>query len=313
MKQRYSFFLSYVLVMSVLITALSPQTALPQDLLESALKQPVNLAPKARRGDIQTYIMDIETIFLTSDGEPRQIKHDKIGFTQLCLANSPDTGLVYQTTIDSLLVGQKRFVEYDSPRKDEAEIYRGKTFTMHIKRQIPVNNGCYGFDIEFGEDEHFVNSFDLQEMFTAFNLIEQSRYTAGRQLRNIGDAVTIRLPAPICISIPEVINDYKLELSAFTLSLSGYTLNKGKPAALVSIQPHFARNRMDVFTPADADSLIFTGMKARWGEFEVRLDDGDIVAARLVNRFDSAVNSQAGDENTNFSRSYRTITITQLN
>jgi len=304
--------LSSLLALAIGLTVfLSPSGANAQDDFAAALKQTVNLAPKVKRGDVRKYLATVETLFLDNEGKPKQWKRDWLGFSQLCLGNTTDSGVVYQITIDSFSVGQKLFMDMRDQGRALAKQFTGKSFTYRINHDIPVNHGCYGFLIDFPQGQRYAQSYDMMECFTAFNILEQLRYTAGTKLSHIGDEVRIQLPAPVCYSVPNVIKSTKVEFSPFRLTLDGFTLYKGSPCALTSITPLFARTSMELFT-ADTTSFGYEGFISRMGELRVRLSDGDIVYARIRDRVDASTTAATPTAESQDSRSYRTFTFTQI-
>ncbi len=239
-------------------------------------------------------------------------KHDRIGLTKLCLANSPDTGLVYQLTVDSLMIGQKLFLDSPPHKLSEAKQLTGKTFTSRFTRKVVQAGPCYALDLDFSEGERYLESMLLEEILTTENLLERFRYMAGRQLARIGDSYAVRFPQPICFSIPSVVDNFEMALAGFEMRLDGVTLVNGQPCATIALQPHFVK--MDIqLAPVDSNYLTIHGMMTRQGEFQVRLSDGDIVAAKIYDRVDGQTWTAEAVADSTASHSYRTITIRQLN
>ena len=72
-----------------------------QSLVPQALKETLNLAPRMQRGDVQKYKLLVDVVFLTEDGIPHADKQNALSYTQLCIANGADSGVIYDVTIDS--------------------------------------------------------------------------------------------------------------------------------------------------------------------------------------------------------------------
>ena len=277
----------------------------------SILNQAVNLAPKAKRGDVQRYVLDIQTVLLDDVGTPKHLKHDWLGYSQLCLANGPDTGITYQVTIDSFSVGQKLTFDMKDMGRANADQFTGKTFSYTVKQSFPVEDGCYGFRIDFPKGQQFSQSYEMQEYFTILSLLEQLRYTSGRRLAKVGDQVSIKPPNPICYSIPQVVVDTETKLSTITLTLEGFSLYRGEPCAIIDITPLFAQTGVKFIQP-DTTDYWFRGILSRSGKFQVRLSDGDIVSAVIRDRIDSKMVPDPDAERPRTSKVFRTITLNQL-
>ncbi|TFH65445.1 MAG: hypothetical protein E4G91_02465 [Candidatus Zixiibacteriota bacterium] len=98
MRKLILFFL--VLNASLWAQAVVPQTA----------KDTLDLTPRCKRGDAQVYRLALETVTLDDEGKPAGVKRNRIDYMQLCLANSPDSGLIYEITVDSFSIGSPQAV-----------------------------------------------------------------------------------------------------------------------------------------------------------------------------------------------------------
>lgn len=284
-----------------------------QSVTEKILTDAHNLAPKNRRGDFQKYNASMETVLLSEHGKPKGIKTDRLSYTQLCLANDPDTGIAYQVTIDTLMVGQVMQMGERARGTMEAKQYQGFTFDYRISQQMRARDNCYDFHIDFPEGTRYLQSYELTEYFTMMHIFEQLRFTAGRRLSRVGDEVSLKLPSPVCYKIPEVVEEAKSKPPSFTLRFEAITNYRGQTCAKISLNPQFVDIFLKFYSAA-GDGATFEGTVNRWGEFLVNLKTGHIVYAQFRERNDSElVSAKEGADAPYYSRGLRTVTVSQIN
>lgn len=270
------------------------QTVVPQ-----ALNETLNLAPRFQRGDAQTYSLYVEITFLDDQGQPTKIKRNRIDFTQICLANTPDSGVVYEVTIDSFLIGAMERMDAD-PNKSRSivDTLMGHHFTTRFRARIPVTGDCYDAGVPLTENARYIEGSELIEGFFPAKLTEQLRYTAGRRLSKVGDTVTIAWPKPICYSVKEVINSSRIDQKPFRVSLSGLTSYRGTSCATVSVASATSPYRVEIYS-TDTTSFVAEGTVLTGGEYQVSLDKGRIVHFKMTERSDMLIRVPDGTTKNN--------------
>jgi hypothetical protein len=270
-----------LLVFLVLGAPLLAQTVVPQTPNET-----LNLAPRCKRGEAQVYSIKVEVLFLDSAGNPATVKNNRLDYTQLCLTNNPDSGLIYDITVDSFSVGTLHELA------DTAYIGRaivdslmGMNFHSQFRSKIPVMNNCCDFGIPLTTGFPYVEAWEFIDAFLPAKIMEQLHYTVGRRLSKVGDTATIVWPKPICYSIKKVINESRLELTPCRLTVMGLTNYRGTPCAAISVTCAPSPFRVEVYS-TPSTSFKWSGTSKISGEFLVSLRAGNIVYARMSERQD---------------------------
>lgn len=265
----------------IAIILILPTLATAQSLIPKALTEPLNLAPRCQRGDVQQMVANIEYQYLKPDGTIATVKLNQIQYEQLCLTNSRDE-LVYQITIDSLKKGEQLPQHYQGKRHSVMTDFLGYSFEVSLEKKIPARNGCYGYDVHLTDDMDYMEGFDFLTNFISIEVLEQLRFTFGRRLGLIGDTATLALPGAVCIQVPRVVKSYRVEQRPYHLTLSGITLFGKRPCAIVSIESDPSPVQIE-FPSTDGD-WIGSGSTSLTGQFLVSLDRGYIVSATLRER-----------------------------
>jgi hypothetical protein len=291
------------LVLLILNASIWAQTVVPQ-----ALNETLNLAPRFQRGDAQVYSLFVEMTFLDDQGQPTKIKRNRVDFTQICLANTPDSGVVYEVTIDSFLIGAMERMDADPNKwRSVVDTLMGHHFTTQFRAKIPVTGNCYDAGVPLTENARYIEGSELIEDFFPAKLTEQLRYTVGRRLSKVGDTVTIAWPKPICYSVKEVINSSKMDQKPFKLSLSGLTSYRGIPCATVSVASTTSPYRVEIYS-TDTSSFVAEGTALTGGEYQVSLDKGRIVHLKMTERSDMLI--KVPDGTTKKNRVLKTTELT---
>ncbi len=274
-------------------------TASAQSVAPQALNETINLAPRYQRGNSQKYSLDIGIFFLDDQGSPRAVKHNRIDYTQICMANNADSGLVYEVTIDSFSIGSKEPAEKpDYHARSVVDTLMGRHFRTQFRSKIPVVGNCYDLALPFTRGFAFAEAYELVDDFLYAKLIEQLRYTVGRQLSKVGDTVTITWPKPICYSIPKVINESRIDLKPLKLQLTGLTTFRNEPCATISIGSTISPYSVKIYS-TDTSSVDAEGTSELRGEFLVSLGRGEIVNFKLNNRAETKITLPDGSTKDN--------------
>jgi hypothetical protein len=260
-----------------------------QSVVSQAPQEALNLAPRCQRGDAQVYKMQVEVLFLNADGKPMVVKKNCIDYTQLCLSNTPDSGLIYDITIDTFSVGTPRGIDestYDS--RSIVDSLVGLHFRSQFRPKIPVAGNCCDFGMPLTSGFPYMEAFEFIDDFLPAKIMEQLHCTVGKRLSKVGDTATIALPKPICYSIKEVVNESVVEQKPFKLTLTGLTSYRGTPCAVVSIESAVSPYRVDMYT-SSASSFKAVGTSQITGEFQVSLKKGTIVYAKMSERLETSI------------------------
>jgi hypothetical protein len=270
-----------LLVLLVLGAPLLAQSVVPQTPNET-----INLAPRCKRGEAQVYSIKVEILYLDSTGNPVTVKNNRIDYTQLCLVNNPDSGLIYDITVDSFSVGNMHAIgETTYVGRAIVDSLAGLTFRSQLRPKIPVRNNCYDFGIPLTTEFPYVEAWEFIDAFLPAKIMEQLRYTVGRRLSKVGDTATIVWPKPICYSVKKVINESCLELMSSKLTLTGLTSYRGTPCAAISIASSISPFRVAVYS-TDSTSFKWSGTSMITGGFLVSLKGGNIVYAKMIENQD---------------------------
>lgn len=271
------------LMLLVLNTSIWAQSAIPKARPDS-----LNLAPRCQRGDAQTYRMQVEVLFLEADGKPKLIKNNRINYKQLCLANNPDSGLIYEVSIDSFVIGGLGPAnQAGSGTISLIDSLSGQHFRSQYRTKIPVKGKCYDFAIPIAAWP-FMEAWEFVDDFLPAKIMEQLHYTIAKRLRKVGDTATVAWPKPICYAIPTIIRTSKVDQKPFKLKLTGLTTYRGTPCATISFSSPISPYRVEMDTP---DTTVFKaiGTSLITGEFQVSLKNGSIVHAKMSERLDTEI------------------------
>jgi hypothetical protein len=279
-----------------------PTLAAAQSLIPKALNEPLNLTARCRRGDAQKMVADIEFQYLKPDGTIASVKQNQLQYEQLCLANSPEK-LTYQIQIDTLKIGTRIAPSSRGNRSNVMSDFVGYSFEMSLEKKIPARDGCYANDIRLADNMHYMAGFEFLSNFMPIEILEQLHFTLGRRLALIGDTARVALPGAICIEVPKVIESYRVEQQPYHLTLSGITLFRESPCAIVSIESD--PSPLQIEFPSTKGSWTGSGSTSLTGQFLVSLDRGTIVSATLRERL---VASQTRPDGTTVENPVVTIT-----
>jgi hypothetical protein len=269
-----------------LVLLVSSASLWAQSVLPQVPKETLNLAPRCQRGDAQAYSIKVEMLLLDNDGKPTSIKKNRIDYTQLCLANNPDSGLIYNITVDSVSVGSLQAIDesgYES--RSIIDSLMGLNFRSQFRPKIPVTGNCYDFGIPLTTGFPYEEAWEFIDDFLPAKIMEQLHYTVGRRLSKVGDTATIVWPKPIWYSIKKVINESHVEQKPFKLTLTGLTTYRGTPCANVSVTSAISPYRVEIYS-TDTTSFKWIGTSQTTGEFQVSLKAGSIVYAKMSERLD---------------------------
>ena len=274
---RKLFLMFLVLNASIWAQSVKPQA--PQDTL--------NLAPRCQRGEAQTYRMQVEVLFLDNDdGKPKLVKNNSISYTQLCVANNRDSGLIFEITVDSFVIGTLRAIDKSNYESFSlVDSLSGLHFRSQYRSKIPVKGNCYDFGIPLTTGWPYMEAWEFIDDFLPAKIMEQLHYTVGRRLRKVGDTATIAWPKPICYSIKKVINESLVEQKPFKLKLTGLTSYRGTPCATISVTSAVSPHRVEIHS-TDTTSFKWIGTSQTTGEFQVSLKTGSIVHGSMSQRLE---------------------------
>jgi hypothetical protein len=271
------------LMLLVLNTSIWAQTAIPQ-----ARPDTLNLKPRCQRGDAQTYRMQVEVLFLKDDGKPRLVKNNRINYKQLCLANNADSGLIYEVTIDTFVIGTLRSIDQTgSESLSRIDSLSGQHFRSQYRSKIPITGKCYDVAIPITAWP-YMEAWEFVDDFLPAKIMEQLHYTVAKRLRKVGDTATVAWPKPICYGIPTIIRTSRVDQKPFKLKLTGLTTYRGTPCATISYSSAISPYRVEMDT---RDSTVFNaiGTSQITGEFQVSLKNGSIVYAKMSERLNTEI------------------------
>lgn len=297
------------LIIALLMLMLIPSVLTAQSAIPKAVSETLNLSPRCKKGDLQRYEVKRDMDKLNEDGTLRSHKHDITAFTQYCSSNTPEAGPVYGITVDSFAVGIFLSAEEKLRAPERLAQFDGMTMTSRVNRTIPLKNGCYAPETSVLDTMRITEAFDFREQYVYLRLIEQMRFSAGNQLSKVGDKISISVP-PICHKIPQVINDYKLDLATQVLEVAGIGKYGNRPCALITIKPTTSPVKVSIWA-GDKYSYEGSGTIGLSGEFAVALDDGDIVSATIVER--TEVSLVTPENETRNNRAVKTYSLRQIN
>ena len=258
-----------------------------QSVMPQAPQETLNLAPRCQRGEAQTHRMQVEVLFLNDDGKPMAVKSNRISYTQLCVANTPDSGLIYEITVDSFVIGTLRAIDQSNYESFSlVDSLSGLHFRSQYRSKIPVKGNCYDFGIPLTTGWPYMEAWEFIDDFLPAKIMEQLHYTVGRRLRKIGDTATIAWPKPICYEVQNVVKTSRVDQKPFKLTLTGLTSYRGTPCATVSIASAISPYRVDMYTP-DTTFFKALGTSQITGELQVSLKNGNIVYAKMSERLET--------------------------
>ncbi len=293
-------------IILLICAALAAQSVIPQ-----AVKETVNLAPRAKKGDLQKYLLTYEIARLKNDGSINSLTTDYLAFSQVCMANSPEAGIRYQITIDSFAIGTSRRLDEKERECQIAPQFDGYTFPWSFDRTIRTKNGDLDLGVSITEPQVTVEGLEFLLHFTYLRLWEQARFSLARQLTKIGDSAILTIPAPFRRSLENVIREFKIGFSPQTYELGSVSTYKGRPCAVVKLLPSTSPIRANLAVTKTAADLIGDGTLSLVGELWISLDSGQIVRARWQGRTVSTLTTADGKAVP--SHSIETYNLDQLN
>lgn len=293
-------------IVLLLCTALAAQSVIPQ-----AVKETVNLAPRAKKSDLQKYLLTYEIARLNDDGSINSLTTDYLAFSQVCMANTPEAGIRYQVTIDSFAIGTSRRTDEKERECQIAPQFDGYTFPWSFDRTIRTKNGDLDIGVSITEPQVTVEGLEFLLHFNYLRLWEQARFSLARQLTKIGDSATLTIPAPFRQSLANVIREHKISFSPLTFELGSISSYKGRPCAVVKLLPSTSPIRANLAVTKTAADLIGEGTLALVGELWIALDSGQIVRARWQAR--SVATITAADGRKVPSQSIESYNLDQIN
>lgn len=258
-------------------------------LWAQAAKDTLDLTPRCKRGEAQVYRLALETVTLDDEGKPAGVKRNRIDYMQLCLANSPDSGLIYEITVDSFSIGSPQGVD-EEPRDSRSIVdsLMGMAFRMQFRSKIPVTGKYYDPEIPPTTGFRYIEAWEFIDDFLPAKILGEMHYAAGSRLRKIGDTATVVWPKPIYFSIKQIINELFLDQKPFLLTLTGLTSYRGTPCATVSFASAVSPYRMEMYS-TDSTSFKAKGTSLINGEFQVSLTNGNMMHARLSERLETTI------------------------
>jgi hypothetical protein len=278
-----------------------------QSVVPQALNETLNLAPRMQRGESMKFDMKIRVEFLSEDGSLTAIKSNEIRFAQLCLSNTPDSGLVHEITIDTFTIGSlKRDLKQDWDSRSSVDSLIGYHFRTSYRSKIPVKGDCYDIGIPLTTGFAYEEAWEFIDDFLPVKLMTQMQYTAGRRLAKVGDTVTISWPKPICYKVKDVIEQSRVDQKPFLLKVTGLTSYRGTPCATISFSSPISPYRVDIIPP-DSSSFVAAGTALVSGEFLVSLKKGTVVYAKMSERLETKI-TQTGEKE----RQNRVVKNTEL-
>lgn len=296
--------------LSVILALLVPSLLFGQSTIPKAVTETVNLSPRCKKGDLQTYEYSIETRYLNEDATPKSQRKDVVAYSQYCASNTPERGVEYKITIDSFAVGTNETMTQTIARNQSVKQLDGYPISSRITRTLPVKGGCYDTELNFPDSLHYVEIYEFTEYYRYLRLLEQLRFSAGIKLSKVGDTAVVAFPAPICYSIEQVIDSFHLDLAPQVLELTGLTSLGKRACALVTIKPSTSPFRVYMWTGTEA-TFVTVGSLTISGTFLVALDDGDILKASILDRSDAIITVPGGKSGPN--RRLRGFTLRQTN
>jgi hypothetical protein len=275
-----------LLILLFLNASLWAQSVIPptvQDTLN------LNLKPRCQRGDAQMYRLDLETISLDEENKPGGIKKNSINYLQLCFANSPDSGLIYEITVDSFSIGTPQAMDESSTwSRSIVDSLMGMSFRMQFNSKIPVTGNYYDPKIPPTTGFRYIEAWEFIDDFLPVKILGELLYAAGNRLKKVGDTATVVWPKPICYSIKRVINELFLDQKPFLLTLTGVTSYGGTQCATVSFKSTVSPYRMEMYS-TDSTSFKAKGTSHMSGELTVSLKNGNLMHAKLYERLETTI------------------------
>jgi len=260
-----------------------------QSVIPKAPQETLNLAPRCQRGEAQTYRMQVEVLFLNDDGKPIAVKNNHISYKQLCVANTPDSGLIYEIAIDSFVIGIiKSINQSDLESFSLIDSLSGLHFRSQYRSKIPVKGNCYDFGIPLTTGWPYMEAWEFIDDFLPAKILEQLHNTAGKRLRKVGDTATIAWPKPICYGVQKIVETSRVDQKPFKLTLTGLTSYRDMPCATISIASAISPYFVDMYSP-DTTSFKALGTSQITGEFQVSLKNGNIVYAKMSERLETSI------------------------
>lgn len=273
----------------LLIILIFNASVLAQSVVPQALKETLNLAPRCQRGESQIFDMRIQVEFLDESGTVIARKNNGIKYSQLCLTNTPDSGLTYEITVDTFTIGAlKRSAEEQWDSRASVDSLVGYHFRTSYRSKVPVKGDCYDIGIPLTTGFPYEEAWEFIDDFLPVKLMAQMQYSAGRRLTKVGDTVTIVWPKPICYKVKDVIEESRVDQKPFKLTVTGLTSYRGTPCATVSYSSAISPYRVHIIPP-DSSSFLATGTALVSGEFLISLKKGTIVYAKMNERLETNI------------------------
>ncbi|GEM_PF-1994148 len=260
-----------------------------QTVTQDTIPKIVDLQPRYQRGESQKFRMQVEVLFLNDEGKPTAVKHNHINYTQLCIANTPDTGLVHEIAVDSFVIGAVRSVgPTDRESMSLVDSIAGLNFRVQYRSAVPVKGSCYDVGIPLTKGWPYLEAWEFVDDFLPARILEQLHYTASKRLKKVGDSVTIAWPKPICYGIEKVVTKSSVQQKPFKLKLTGITSYAGTPCATVSIASAVSPYRVDMYRP---DTTVFkaVGTSQITGELQISLKDGSLLNAKMSEKLNTDI------------------------
>ncbi len=282
-----------------------------QSVIGQAVKETINLAPRVKKGDLQRYWLEINRAMYGEDDSLNALKTDYLAFSQVCTGNTPESGLSYSMTIDSLLIGQYRRPNEHPPQLHTLALFDSHSYPVSISRKLHASSGCYELDFRLRPEMRVMEGWDVTEYLTYAQLLEQMRFSLGQQLKKIGDTAVFALPAPICHTLPRVFYNYRFDLKPLTLELAALSSFKNRPCALVKIRPSQSNLNLNVSGVENKPGVQIDAKLTLQAELLVALDNGQIVSATLSERVFGTTSAEGASPSQ--SRYQRILAFKQLN
>jgi hypothetical protein len=249
----------------------------------------LDLTPRCQRGNSQVFRLTRESITLDDQDKPTGIKKNSIDYTQLCLANNPDSGLIYEIAIDSFSIGTPQSIdETNYGSRSIVDSLMGMTFRLQYRSKIPVTGKYYDPKIPPTTGFRYIEAWEFINDFLPAKILGELYYAASHRLTKVGDTTTIVWPKPIRFTINKVINELFLNQKPFFLTLTGVTSYRGTQCATVSVKGGISPYLMDMYS-TDSTSFKAKGTSQITGEFQVSLLNGNIMHAKLGERLETTI------------------------
>ncbi len=254
-----------------------------QSVIPQAVNETINLAPRAKKGDLQQYLLTFEVSRPDANGIVDRVTTDYLAYSQVCQSNTPERGIEYMLTVDSFTIGTSR--KPGEPERDLKTAYQfdGYVIRWLIDRQLRAQGDCFDTEVRLRDDQLFVEGSELLIHLSYIRLWEEARFLLGNELKKIGDSASLSLPAPLCYDVPGVIKQHHVKLARQVFELSGITQFRGRACAVVKVHPSQSIVDADLANLPGA-SMPAKGSLSLGGELLISLDKGQILQAAWSTR-----------------------------